>query len=130
MEEYIILRAGYNQAVNDMIEALQSEIETNPVIKDRILRRQRQYLIGNTEYEGFLYKYHDEEHNIGYIVFDDIYELKGVAIFIKDGTYKELEEKELIFVKNNNVVRWSDQFKNKDLINLRYEELLSKWKKI
>lgn len=130
MEEYIILRTGYNQAVNDILETLQDEIENNPVIKDRILRKQRQYLIGNKEYEGFLYKYHDEEHNIGYIVFDDIYEIKGVAIFIKDGTYNELNEKELIFVKNNNVVRWSEQFKNKDLINLRYEEFLSKWKEI
>ena len=130
MEEYIILRTGYNQAVNDMLETLKDEIETNPVIKDRILRKQRQYLIGNTEYEAFLYKHYDEEHKIGYILFDDIFELKGVAIFIEEGTYKELSEKELLYARNENPMKSSEKFQNKDLINLRYEELLSKWKKI
>lgn len=130
MEDYIILRSGYNQAVNDILETLKNEIEVNPVIKDRILRKQRQYLIGNTEYEGFIYKHYDEEHKIGYILFDDIYELKGICIFIEEGTCKELDEKELIYARNEYPVVWCDTFKNKDLINLRYEELLSKWKKI
>lgn len=130
MEDYIILRSGYNQAVNDMLEALKDEIETNPVIKDRILRKQRQFLIGNTEYEGFLYKHYDEEHKIGYILFDDIYELKGICIFIEEGTCKELDEKELIHARNAFPVVWCDTFKNKDLINLKYEELTSKWTKI
>ena len=134
MEEYIILRTGYNQAINDILETLNKNIyideENKKVLKDMILRKQRQYLIGNTEYEGSLYKYHDSQNNIGYIIFDDIYELKGVAIFIEDGTYKELDEKELIFVRNNNEVKWSEQFQNKDLINLRYDEFLNKWKKI
>lgn len=130
MEDYIILRSGYNQAVNDMLEALKDEIETNPVIKDRILRKQRQFLIGNTEYEGFLYKHYDEEHKIGYILFDDIYELKGICIFIEEGTCKELDEKELIHARNAFPVVWCDTFKNKDLINLKYEELTSRWNKI
>lgn len=130
MEEYIILKTGYNQAVNDILEALKDEIEINPVIRDRILRKQRQYLIGNKEYEGFIYKHHDEVNNIGYILFDDIYELKGVAIFIEEGTYKELDEKELLYARSENQMKSSEKFKNKDLINLRYEELLSKWKKI
>ena len=130
MEDYIILRSGYNQAVNDMLEALKDEIETNPVIKDRILRKQRQFLIGNTEYEGFLYKHYDEEHKIGYILFDDIYELKGICIFIEEGTCKQLDEKELIHARNAFPVVWCDTFKNKDLINLKYEELTSRWNKI
>lgn len=130
MEDYIILRSGYNQAVNDMLEALKDEIETNPVIKDRILRKQRQFLIGNTEYEGFLYKHYDEEHKIGYILFDDIYELKGICIFIEEGTCKELDEKELIHARNAFPVVWCDTFKNKDLINLKYEELTIKWNKM
>lgn len=130
MEDYIILRTGYNQAVNDILEALKDEIEINPVIRDKILRKQRQYLIGNKEYEGFIYKHHDEVNKIGYILFDDIYELKGVAIFIEDGTYKELDEKELLYARSENPMKSSEKFQNKDLINLRYEELLSKWKKI
>lgn len=130
MEDYIILRAGYNQAVNDILETLKDQIEINPIIKDRILRKQRQYLIGNKEYEGFLYKHYDEEHKIGYILFDDIYELKGICIFIEEGTCKELDEKELLYAKSEFPVIWADTFKNKDLMNLRYEELLSKWNKI
>lgn len=134
MEDFIILRSGYNQAINDILETVNNNIyideENKKVLKDMILRKQRQYLIGNTEYEGFIYKHHDEENNIGYILFDDIYELKGVAIFIEDGTYKELSEKELLYARSENPMKSSEKFKNKDLINLRYEELLSKWKKI
>jgi hypothetical protein len=134
MEEYIILRTGYNQAINDILETLNNNIyideENKRVLKDMILRKQRQYLIGNAEYEGFLYKHYDEQNKIGYILFDDIYELKGVAIFIEDGTCKELPEKELIYARNAFPVVWCDTFKNKDLINLKYEELTSKWKKI
>ena len=134
MEDYIILRSGYNQAVNDILETLNNNTyideENKTVLKDMILRKQRQFLIGNTEYEGFLYKHYDEEHKIGYILFDDIYELKGICIFIEEGTCKELDEKELIYARKAFPVVWCDTFKNKDFINLKYEELTSKWNKI
>lgn len=134
MEDFIILRSGYNQAVNDVLETLNNNVyideENKKVLKDMILRKQRQYLIGNAEYEGYIYKHHDETNKIGYILFDDIYELKGVAIFIEDGTYKELNEKELLYARNEHPMKSSEKFQNKDLINLRYEELLNKWKKI
>ena len=130
MEDYIILRAGYNQAIKDIIETLKTESQENPVIKDKILRAQRKYLIGNTEYEGFLYKHYDRENNIGYVLFDDIYELKGFAIFIDEGTCKELDCKELLYARSQYELIWNEGFKNQDLINLRYKELLDKWKKI
>lgn len=130
MEDYIILRAGYNQAVKDILETLKTESQENPVIKDKILRAQRKYLIGNTEYEGFLYKHYDRENNIGYVLFDDIYELKGFAIFIDEGTCKELDCKELLYARSQYELIWNEGFKNQDLINLRYKELLDKWKKI
>lgn len=134
MEDYIILRAGYNQAIKDIIETLNNNIyisdDDKSVIKDAVLRKQRQYLVGNTEYEGFLYKYYDKENNIGYVLFDDIYELKGFVIFIDEGTCKELDAKELIYARNQYELIWNEGFKNQDLINLRYEELSDKWKKI
>lgn len=123
MEDYIILRAGYDKAVNDILETLKDMSEYD-IIKSRILKKQQQYLLGNREYEGFLYKFYDKDNNLGYIIFDDIYEIKGVCLFIKEGKYKELEEKELIFAKNNNLCIWSEKFNNKDYINLKYEELL------
>jgi hypothetical protein len=133
MEDVIILRAGYNQAINDIVTIINemniSEDDKN-LIRDRISRKQRQYLIGNTKYEGSLYKYYDKQSNIGYILFDDIYELKGVAIFIEEGTYKELDGKELIYARNQYELIRSEFFSNKDLINLRYKELLDKWKPI
>lgn len=134
MDEYIILRSGYNQAINDVLEVLDKniyiDIENKDVLKDMILRRQKCYLNGQNEYEGSLYKYHDTVNKIGYIIFDDIYEIKGVCIYIEDGTYKELDEKELLFIKKAFSSIWSETFKNKDLINLRYEEFLNKWNKI
>lgn len=134
MDEYIILRSGYNQAINDVLEVLDKniyiDIENKNVLKDMILRRQKSYLNGQNEYEGSLYKYHDAVNKIGYIIFDDIYEIKGVCIYIEDGTYKELDEKELLFIKKAFSSIWSETFKSKDLINLRYKEFLNKWNKI
>lgn len=133
MEDYIILRSGYDNAINDcldVIEKLDIDRIDKQVIKKEILRKQRAFLIGNKEYEGTLYKYYNEENKLGYIVFDDIYEIKGVCIFVEEGTYTELNKKELVFVMENNPIIFSENFKNKDLINLRYDEWLKKFKKI
>ena len=68
MDEYIILRSGYNQAINDVLEVLDKniyiDIENKDVLKDMILRRQKCYLNGQNEYEGSLYKYHDAVNKI------------------------------------------------------------------
>lgn len=131
MEDFVILKAGYNEAINEVMEIIDKNIyideENKKVLKDMILRKQRQHWIGNTEYEGWLYKYYDEQAKIGYILFDDIYELKGVCIFIEEGKYKKIDEKELIFAKNNYKMLASEKFTNKDLISLRYDEWLSKF---
>lgn len=123
MEDYIILRAGYDKAINDVLETLK-EMPNYDIIKSRVLKKQQQYLLGNCEYEGFLYKCYDKQNNLGYIIFDDIYEIKGVCLFVKEGKYKDLNEEELIFAKNNNICIWSEKFNNKDYMNLKYEELL------
>ena len=133
MEDYIILRSGYDNAINDcldVIEKLDIDRIDKQMIKKEILRKQRAFLIGNKEYESTLYKYYNEENKLGYIVFDDIYEIKGVCIFVEEGKYTELNKKELVFAMENNPIIFSENFKNKDLINLRYDEWLKKFKKI
>lgn len=128
-KDYIIIKAGYDCAINEILEELKN-LPNYDIIKSRILRKQQQHFIGNREYEGFLYKFYEEENQLGYLIFDDIYGIKGVCIFIEEGTYKELEEDELIYAKNNILCIWKEKFSQKDLINLRYEELLNKFKSI
>lgn len=130
-EDFLILKAGYNEAINEILEIIDKNIyldeENKKVLKDMILRKQRLHWIGNAEYEGFLYKYYDEKSKIGYILFDDIYELKGVCIFVEEGKYKKIDEKELIFARNNYKIIATEKFAQKDLIALRYDEWLSKF---
>lgn len=133
MDDYIILKSGYNTAIRDVLNTIDNNIyideENKTVLKQQILKKQSQFFIGNTQYEGTLTKYHDIKNGLGYIIFDDIYELKGVCIFIEKGKYVDLDEKELIFVKDNFEVKYIESFTNKDLINLRYEEWLNKFEK-
>lgn len=123
MEDYIIIKAGYDNAVNDILNSL-ADLPDYDIIKSRILKKQQQYWLKDKEYEGFLYKFYDKENNIGYIIFDDIYKIKGVCLFVKEGKYKELDEKELIFAKNNNVCIWSEKFDNEKTINEKYLQIL------
>ena len=133
-QDFLILKAGYNEAINEVLETIDKNIyldeENKKVLKDMILRKQRLHWVGNTEYEGFLYKYYDEKSKIGYILFDDIYELKGVCIFVEEGKYKKIDEKELIFARNNYKIIATEKFTQKDLIALRYDEWLSKFTEI
>lgn len=130
-QDLIIIRAGYNIAIRDVLDIIDKNIyldEDNKIIlRNHILKKQSQFLLGNTEYEGSLYKYYDIKNQLGYIIFDDIYELKGVCIFIEEGKYIKIDEKELIHIKNNFEIKYFESFKNKDLINLRYEEWISKF---
>lgn len=125
-EDFILFRAGYNRAVFEITNILNNNTNIE-VIKDEILRKQRALFAGNEAYEGNLYKYYDKENNLGYILFDDIYELKGVCIFIKEGIYTELPVEELLFAKQNNKLIQSESFTNKDLATFRYQEWLSKF---
>ena len=129
MEDYIILNAGYNTAINDILKKLE-DLPDYELIKERILKVKKSHEIGNTKYEGTLYKYYNKNDDLGFILYDDIYTLKGVSLFVTKGEYKELEEKELIFVKNTMKPFWKEVFENKDLINLRYKNLLNNFKKI
>ena len=106
MKDYIILKTGYDIAVKNFLENLK-DLPDYDIIKDRILRQQKKYLLGENVYEGNLLKYYDSENKLGYLIVDDIYSLYGVCIFINDKKYKELTERELVFVKKHYHLIWS-----------------------
>lgn len=122
MDDFIILKTGYDKAINDILENLQ-DLPNYDIIKDRVLRQQKRYLLNGKEYEGTLLKYYDSENQLGYLIIDDIFELQGVCIFINDKKYKKISEQELVFVKNNYPLIWSETFDAKD-INTKFEKLL------
>lgn len=132
--DFIILRSGYDVAINDVTNIINnSDIDeiNKKIIINKILRKQRLSKFGsNIKFEGYLYKYYDKDNNIGYIIYDNIYEIKGVSIFIDEGNYTEIDEKEIIFVKNNFQIIYSEDFNSEDLMNLRYQDFLKKFNKI
>ena len=73
MEEYIVLRTGYNNAINESLKIL-SDLKDYEIIENRLKRLQRKNELKN-EYKGTVSKYYDKENKIGFIVLDDIYEL-------------------------------------------------------
>lgn len=128
-EDYIIMKTGYDIAIEDAIKKLE-DLSDFDVIKSRLLRLKKQYEIGNKQYEGSIYKYYDKVQELGFVILDDIYEIKGACIFVEEGTYKELEEKELLWVKDTYEIKTQENFKNIDLIKLRYNDILNKFKRL
>lgn len=131
MEDFIILNSGYQSAINDTLKILQ-DLNEFDVINDRLLRIAEKHRLINSDsgYEGNINKYYDKENDLGYIVYDDIFELKGVMIFVSQKQYKPIEEKDLIFIKNTMQSFSTKNFKIQKLMQLEYEEMLEKFKKI
>lgn len=127
MEDYIVLKTGFNTAINNTLDCLQ-DLPNYDIIKDRILRLQKNYL--SQEYEGTLTKYYDKQNELGYVILDDNKEIKGACIFLKENKYKMLPESELIFVKNNVLCRYNWTSHNKDYIHMKFEELLNKFERV
>ena len=64
------------------------------------------------------------------ILYDHIYELKGVMLFVTKKEYKEIAEKELIFIKNTIKPFVSKEYQEQFKMKLEYNELLNNFKKI
>jgi len=120
MEDYIILRAGYNNAVNEILKELK-DMPNYDILESRIERLKIKY---NEGYKGVLAKLYDKENQLGYTILNDTEGIKGVCIFIADKKYKELDEEELVFVIKNVEQIWKETFTDKTLINKKYEEFL------
>lgn len=131
MEDFFILNSGYQLAIKNSLEIL-SDLPDIDIIKDRLDRLGDKYRIihDDSKYIGKISKYYDKENDLGYIIFDDIYELKGVMLFVTKKEYKEIDEKELIFIKNTIKPFVSKEYQEQFKMKLEYNELLNNFKKI
>lgn len=131
MEDFIVLNAGYQKAVNESLEVL-SDLENFDIIKDRLLRlgNRTRAINDNVGYTGYISKYYDKDNDIGYIIYDDIYGINGAMLFVSKKEYKKIEEKELIFIKNNMKPFIIKDYKDKDLIYKEFQEMLKEFKEI
>lgn len=131
MEDFIVLNAGYQKAIQDSLEILK-DLQDFDIIKDRLLRLgdKERAINDKIGYMGNISKYYDRKNDLGYIIFDDIYDINGVMLFVSKKEYKKIDEKELIFIKNNMKPFTSRNYKDKDLIYKEYQEMLNDFKEI
>lgn len=122
-EDYIILKSGYNQAINDILTIIDDES-----LKEKILKKQKDFLIGNKEYEATIYKYYIKECNMGYVIFEDIYEIKGVLLDLNKNEIIEIPEDEIIKIRQELLPDKTIESNNKDYIELKYNEILNPFK--
>ena len=128
MEDYIVLKTGYNNAINDSLEIL-SDFKNFDIIEDRLNRLKRKNELKN-EYKGTVYKYYDSKNKIGFIILDDIYEIKGTQILIEENKCVDISETDCIFAKNNTELIWSEDFADRDRANAKLKTLTLKYEKI
>ena len=127
MEDYIVLKTGYNNAINDSLEIL-SDFKNFDIIEDRLNRLKRKNELKN-EYKGTVSKYYDKENKIGFIILDDIYELKGYQILIEDNKYIEISESELLYVMKTQEKMWSEDYAYQDRANAALNSVVVKFQK-
>lgn len=125
MEDYIVLRSGYNKAINEILDNFK-DLPNYNIIKYRLDRLKRSFEGENTIE---ISKYFNKEANIGYIIYDGPNEFKGVGIDITSSTYTELSEEELIFAIENVEKKWSNTYVGEASANEHYNEFISKFKK-
>lgn len=127
MEDYIVLKTGYNNAINDSLKIL-SDFKNFDIIEDRLNRLKRKNELKN-EYKGTVSKYYDKENKIGFIILDDIYELKGYQILIEDNKYIEIPENELLYVIKTQEKMWSEDYAYRDRANAALNSVVVKFQK-
>ena len=130
MEDFIILNTGYQSAIKESLENLK-DLNEYDIIKDRLDRLGDKYRIihDDSKYIGKISKYYDKENDLGYIIFDDIYELKGVMLFVTKKEYKEIAEKELIFIKNTLKPFFNKTYEEQFKMKIEYNNILNNFTK-
>ena len=129
MEDFIVLNAGYQKAIQDSLEILK-DLQDFDIITDKLLRlsdRERT-LKEKNGYLGKILKYYDKENNMGYIIKDDIYNIEGNLLLLDIKRIKKLTEKELVFVKNTMKPSMIKEFKNEEELDKEYEKTINKFK--
>ena len=127
MEDYIVLKTGYNNAINEALEIL-TNLKDYDIIEDRLKRLQRKNELKN-EYKGTVTKYYDKENKIGFIILDDIYELKGYQILLEDNKYIQIPEKELLYIIKTQEKVWSEDYAYQDRANAALNSVVVKFQK-
>ena len=127
MEDFIVLKTGYNNAINDSLKIL-SDLKDYEIIENRLQRLQRKQELQN-EYKGTVSKYYDKENKIGFIILDDVYELKGYQILIEDNKYIEISESELLYVMKTQEKMWSEDYAYQDRANAALNSVVVKFQK-
>ena len=129
MEDFVVWSAGYQKAIQDSLEILK-DLQDFDIIKDRLLRLsdKERTLKEKNGYLGKILKYYDKENDLGYLILDDIYGINGVMLFVSKKEYKKIEEKELIFVKNNMKPFMSKEFKNEEELTNEFNSLIKTFK--
>lgn len=127
MEDFIVLKTGYNNAINDSLKTL-SDLKDYEIIENRLQRLQRKQELQN-EYKGTVSKYYDKENKIGFIILDDVYELKGYQILIEDNKYIEISESELLYVMKTQEKMWSEDYAYQDRANAALNSVIVKFQK-
>lgn len=128
MEDYIVLKTGYNNAINEALEIL-TDCTDYEIIENRLKRLQRKNELKN-EYKGTVSKYYDKENKLGFIILDDIYELKGYQILIEDNKYIEIPEKELLYIIKTQEKVWSEDYAYRDRANAVLNSVVVKFQKV
>ena len=127
MEDFIVLKTGYNNAISDSLKTL-SDLKDYEIIENRLQRLQRKQELQN-EYKGTVSKYYDKENKIGFIILDDVYELKGYQILIEDNKYIEISESELLYVMKTQEKMWSEDYAYQDRANAALNSVIVKFQK-
>lgn len=93
MEDYVVLRTGYNKAIEDILPLVGNEIS-----KDDILRKQAKFNSISKNYKGYFIKCYDSINNIGYKIFKDDFGIIAYMIVIDDNFTTRIEKKEAEYI--------------------------------
>lgn len=128
----IIMKSGYSQAVSDfenIVDNIPMDETLRLILKDKMKRKQKAFILGDTEYEATIYKYYLKDINMGYVIFDDIYEIKGVLIDLNKTEITEIPEKEILTIRKEILPDQEIKATNKEYAKMTYENILKPFKK-
>ena len=97
MEDFVILKAGYDQAIQDAFLKLK-DLDNYDIIRYRLNKMKESFGKDKASYKGIMYKFYDKESNAGYIIFDDNFSTKGVIIDISSKEKELITESECIYL--------------------------------
>lgn len=122
-DDYIILKSGYDNAINDILPLIEDEI-----LKYKIKKIQKNKFNQSVIYNCDIYKYYFEKEELGIIIFEDSETIKGIYINLDTSSMGEMKEKDLIYTKIHYKFYSKQNFSNKELAELTYQNLINKWK--